>query len=67
MSNSRKKTKIRGITTSNSEKVDKQDASRKYRRTVKLRYEQMKKNYQILGTLQMSRLLLKMIKYMTLK
>ncbi|WKB82442.1 hypothetical protein [Cellulophaga omnivescoria] len=35
MSKSEKKTKIRGITTAKSEKENKQDANRKYRRIVK--------------------------------
>ena len=35
MSNSKKKTKIRGNTTAESEKADKQAANRKYRRIVK--------------------------------
>ncbi|HPN69822.1 MAG TPA: hypothetical protein PLZ32_09900 [Saprospiraceae bacterium] len=35
MSNSKKKTKIRGITTAKSEKSDKQNANRKYRRIIK--------------------------------
>lgn len=35
MSRSEKKTKIRGITTAKSEKENKQDANRKYRRIVK--------------------------------
>jgi len=35
MSRSRKKTKIHGITTAESEKKDKQIANRKYRRIVK--------------------------------
>ncbi|UZR98090.1 hypothetical protein [Chondrinema litorale] len=34
MSRSRKKTKIRGITTSTTEKKEKQDANRKFRRTI---------------------------------
>jgi hypothetical protein len=35
MSRSEKKTKIRGITTAKSEKENKQEANRKYRRIVK--------------------------------
>jgi hypothetical protein len=35
MSNSIKKTKITGFTTSESEKAEKREANRKYRRTVK--------------------------------
>ncbi|OJJ16962.1 hypothetical protein BKI52_30050 [marine bacterium AO1-C] len=35
MSRSRKKNKIQGITTAKSEKVDKQNANRKFRRIVK--------------------------------
>ena len=35
MSRSEKKTKIRGITSAKSEKENKQDANRKYRRIVK--------------------------------
>uniref|UniRef100_UPI00404A94AD hypothetical protein n=1 Tax=Flavobacterium sp. TaxID=239 RepID=UPI00404A94AD len=35
MSRSEKKTKIRGITTATSEKENKQDANRKYRRIIK--------------------------------
>jgi hypothetical protein len=35
MSRSRKKSKIRGITTADSEKKDKQDANRKFRRLTK--------------------------------
>jgi hypothetical protein len=35
MSNSIKKTKIAGFTTSESEKTEKREANRKYRRTVK--------------------------------
>ncbi|MBK9718905.1 MAG: hypothetical protein IPQ02_03555 [Saprospiraceae bacterium] len=35
MSRSKKKTKIQGITTSNSEKRNKQEANRKFRRIVK--------------------------------
>lgn len=35
MSKSEKKTKIRGITTAQSEKVNKQDANRKFRRIIK--------------------------------
>lgn len=35
MSNSRKKTKILGITDAKSEKIEKQDANRKQRRIVK--------------------------------
>ena len=35
MSNSKKKTKIRGITGADSEKEEKRDANRKYRRIVK--------------------------------
>ena len=35
MSRSKKKTKIRGVTTADSEKKDKQDANRKFRRIVK--------------------------------
>ncbi|MBT33933.1 MAG: hypothetical protein CMO01_30080 [Thalassobius sp.] len=34
MSRSRKKTKIRGITTSITEKKEKQEANRKFRRTI---------------------------------
>ncbi|WP_299216517.1 hypothetical protein [uncultured Dokdonia sp.] len=35
MSRSKKKTKIHGITTATSEKENKQDANRKFRRTIK--------------------------------
>lgn len=40
MSDSRKKTKIQGITGAKSEKVEKQDANRKQRRIVKQKVKQ---------------------------
>lgn len=39
MSRSRKKTKIRGVTKAKSEKRNKQNANRKFRRLIKLKVE----------------------------
>ncbi|WP_305983202.1 hypothetical protein [Roseivirga thermotolerans] len=40
MSRSKKKNKIRGITTAESEKQDKRDANRKFRRTINQKVKQ---------------------------
>jgi hypothetical protein len=63
MSRSTKKSKIRGITTASSEKKDKQEANRKYRRITKLNAKKGNEEFPEIRKYQMFGHLVRMEKY----